>query len=97
MSSALSLDDLVRAANAAGYAMAAEDDGSLNDAPVAAVSVEDLGRGARPVVFKAAQVPVVLVGSQTATKPAAPQKGLMASAGAMRETVYGYLGINATA
>jgi hypothetical protein len=80
------LDELLRAAEAAGFAMAAPDEGLASVSPIApavkTASVEDLARGAR-------DVRTVQFGS-AATGAIAAQAS-RTSAPTMRETVYGYL------
>ena len=96
MSSTVGLDELVRAANAAGFSMATEDDDvGVAATPVNAIlkSAEDLGRGARPVSVRTVVVPAMIARPTVAAAP----KGLMSSANSVRDTVYGYLKLNAQA
>ncbi len=93
MAVASRLDELMRAAEAAGFAMATPDDDLGNTTaavPIstilpAAMSVEDLARGARRAVT-AEQAG----GAAVATGTMMP-KSVRTGANSMRETVYGYL------
>ena len=93
MTKAEALRDLEKAASAAGYAMAsADDDAQLNSAPLAGDAV---ARGGHVPTVKAALA---------ALPPAARHAGhaehprsIIPSAHTVRDTVYGYLGISATA
>ena len=90
MSAAPTLDDLERAAAAAGFAMAATEDGSDLSQPMhatpSAQSAEELARGARQPKMN---LPA-LAGPQSATNAAS--KGRLATgAQTVRESVYGYL------
>ena len=91
MSNVSSLDELARAAAAAGFAMAApDDDFGPNERRVnqiAPVSVEELARGGQRMAT-ADQLPAVIAARPI--EPAAP-KGLLAGANSVRDTVYGYL------
>ncbi len=99
MAVASGLDDLMRAAEAAGFAMAAPDDDPMQTSatvPISsiaspAVSVEDLARGARRAVTAEHNG-----GASTAAGAMAP-KSVRISANSMRETVYGYLGFGVPA
>jgi hypothetical protein len=89
MATAVGLDELLRAAEAAGFAMAAPDEEpTLAATTVQAVSVEDIARGARDV-------------KSTQTAPAQPsgfaRNGGRSGAYSVRETVYGYLGFGVPA
>jgi hypothetical protein len=92
MAAVVGLDELIRAAEAAGFAMASPDDEPAAQAlrvPAGKiVSVEDLARGARDVKVS---TPVAIAGS--AMRPADARTG----GPSMRETVYGYLGFGAPA
>ncbi len=97
MTVACGLDDLMRAAEAAGFAMAAPDDDPMQVSaavPISAlvspaVSVEDLARGARRAV-PAEQTGVAAAGSMV-------PKSVRTGANSMRDTVYGYLGLGVPA
>jgi hypothetical protein len=100
MTVACGLDDLMRAAEAAGFAMAAPDDDPLQAStavPISAivsptVSVEDLARGAhRPVTPEQTGV------TTTAAAGSMVPKSVRTGANSMRETVYGYLGFGVPA
>ena len=97
MSSMSGHDELLRAAAAAGFAMAtAEDDLTTADRQTSSgskVSVEELARGGRAVPATEMQALAVVARHQTPTAP----RGLMASANTVRETVYGYLGFGVPA
>jgi hypothetical protein len=87
------LDELMRAAEAAGFAMATPDDELSNATaaiPISAIlpasmSVEDLARGARRAVT------AEKTGVATMAAGTMMPKSVRTSANSMRETVYGYL------
>jgi hypothetical protein len=93
MAATSAFDDLMRAAEAAGYAMASpEDDAALqaDAAPVAlTVSAEDSARGARRVALPASH-------AGTGTTSMVP-KTVRSGATSVRDTVYGYLGFGVPA
>jgi hypothetical protein len=92
MAAVVGLDELIRAAEAAGFAMAAPED-ELAALPLKVpvskiISVEDLARGAREVKMSAP-----LTAAVSTLRPADTRTG----GPTMRETVYGYLGFGAPA
>ena len=103
MTVACGLDDLMRAAEAAGFAMAAPDDDPMQVSaavPISAivspaVSVEDLARGARRAVT--AEQAAAQTGVTTAAAGSMVPKSVRTSANSMRDTVYGYLGLGVPA
>jgi hypothetical protein len=90
MSAPSSLDDLMRAAAAAGFALATDDD-EVSVKPArsaeAAISVEDSARGARRPVTAAE---FVAAGQSRADAPTSTS-AVRAGANTVRDTVYGYL------
>jgi hypothetical protein len=90
MSTTPSLEELMRAATAAGYAMAAMDDepavASVTTTETVSVSVEDSARGARRPVTAAE-----FVAAGPDRSVVASASGVRSSATAVRDTVYGYL------
>ncbi len=93
MNSADTLDELNRAADAAGYAMASIDDETYASPSIAAGDA--VARGARVPTVKA--VLAALPPAQSSPTYRAPQSSYIPSAHSVRDTVYGYLGIGATA
>ncbi len=97
MASVPGLDELLRAAEAAGFAMAAPDDDQTPFATTVsastAVTVEDLARGARAVSARPAVVALAASGPVGALVP----KSVRSGAHTVRETVYGYLGFGVPA
>jgi hypothetical protein len=97
MSAPRSIDELNRAAAAAGFAMAGMDDEpattARTTAPRSAVSVEDSARGARQVAAAAPS------SDQTAARAILPAGAntLRAGANSVRDTLYGYLGFGVPA
>ncbi len=87
MASGAGLAELFRAAEAAGFAMAAPDDDIAASTSLAAAlrvsNVEDLARGARDVKSAQSSVPLAV----GAGMPSGGRSG----AQTVRETVYGYL------
>ena len=93
MNTAQALDELDRAAAAAGYAMAAEDDEAQYRAPRTAD--DSVARGGRVPTVQAALA--ALPGPTQSAMRMEPSKGIAHSAHSVRETVYGYLGLAAPA
>ena len=94
--SAQGLDELHRAAEAAGFAMAApdDDDGATERAvPVRKVSVEEVARGG----LRGQPADRQLLLAAPRTQPNAAPSRLIAGAHSVRETVYGYLGFGVPA
>jgi hypothetical protein len=95
MATVAGLDELLRAAEAAGFAMAAPDDDQASRATpptlAKAVSGEDIARGARDVKFSPSNQTRMLL-SRSATP-----NSVRSSAHTVRETVYGYLRFGAPA
>lgn len=93
----LGLDELNRAAAAAGYAMAAWDDEPLPSPRAATeesrVSMEDSARGARQLVVQPAAATEL---APRVALPAVPN-ALKSGAHTVRDTVYGYLGFGVPA
>jgi hypothetical protein len=91
MSAPSSLDDLMRAAAAAGYALAADDDEAAVLKPALAVepaiSVEDSARGAR----RPATAAEFVAAGQARAPEATATSTVRAGANTVRDTVYGYL------
>lgn len=90
------LDDLNRAAAAAGFSMApVEDDADAPNLQTSSARGDDVARGARvPTVREA--LSVLPQPAERRSQPD-PVKGLMAGANSVRETVFGYLGLSVTA
>ena len=88
MSVSHTLDELNRAAAAAGYAMAAVDDEA--DLAVVKSSGDEVARGARVPTAQSvlATLPAPRRGRDTDTS-----RGFLASANTVRDTVFGYLGL----
>ena len=86
MSVSHTLDELNRAAAAAGYAMAAVDDEA--DLAVVKSSGDEVARGARVPTAQSvlAALPAPRRGTDTS-------RGFLAGANTVRDTVYGYLGL----
>ena len=88
----MGLEDLMRAASAAGFAMATVDDDLAEtpsrDQPVTPRSAEDLARGGQRSL-PAYTLPAVIARS---APPVPAAKSLIPSASSVRETVYSYLG-----
>ena len=97
MSMAQTLDDLDRAAAAAGFAMAAvDDDPDYAVVKPARPSGDAVARGARvPQVREVMGAIPLAHAAQRRVDDAG--RGLMAGAHTVRETVFGYLGLNASA
>lgn len=91
MNTLQALEELEKAATAAGYAMASQDDDS--DFAAKPASGDAVARGSRVPTVKAALAALPKSGPSVATRPNA----IAQSATSVRETVYGYLGISATA
>lgn len=87
MSTSRALEDLARAASAAGYAMASVDDDSsiVSTVPVG----EEVARGGR---IPTASSMIAALPSPTHRPAHTEGKGLVAGAQHIRETVFGYLG-----
>lgn len=91
MNTLQALDELEKAAAAAGYAMASQDDD--NEFVTLPASGDAVARGSRVPSVKAALAALPPSGPSSVTRPNA----IIQSATSVRETVYGYLGISATA
>jgi hypothetical protein len=94
MASASGHDELLRAAEAAGFAMAAPDDEQTaiaTSVSSSSVTVEDLARGARAI--SSAPPAAASTGAVGALVP----KSVRSGAHTVRETVYGYLGLGVPA
>ncbi len=91
MNTVQALNELEKAAAAAGYAMASQDDD--NDFAVKPTSGDAVARGSRVPTVKAALAALPPSGPSVASRPSA----IVQSATSVRETVYGYLGISAPA
>ena len=97
MSMAQTLDDLDRAAAAAGFAMAAvDDDPDYAVVKAARPSGDAVARGARVPQFREVMAAIPAANSAQRRVDDAG-RGLMAGAHTVRETVFGYLGLNASA
>ena len=92
MNSVEALDELTRAADAAGYAMA-----SIDDETYASVkpSGDEVARGARVPTVQAVLAALPPTSPKTYVKSA--DSRFIPSAHSVRDTVYGYLGLGATA
>ena len=91
MNTRQTLEELEKAAAAAGYAMASQDDD--NDFASKNASGDAVARGSRVPTVKAALAALPKSGASAASRP----NPIVQSATSVRETVYGYLGISATA